>query len=65
MKETKSKISPYGSIKFSSIEQYHTSFPEAIKEKLQQLHQAIKQCAPNAVELISYNIPTFKQHKKL
>lgn len=65
MTATKNKISPYGSINFLSIDEYHSSFQKDIQKILQQLRQAIKQVAPNAIETISYNIPTFKQNKNL
>lgn len=60
MTETKKKISPYGLIKFSTVDEYHASFPIDIQKILQQLRQTIKQVAPEAIETISYNIPTFK-----
>ena len=62
---TKKKISPYGSKKFKTIDEYHASFPEDIQKILQQLRQTIKQAAPQATETISYNIPTFKLNKNL
>ena len=61
MKTTKKKISPYGSTKFSTIDEYHASFPADVQKILEQLRQTIKQVAPEATETISYNIPTFKR----
>jgi len=60
MTATRKKISPYGSIKFKSPDEYHASFPINVQEILQQLRQTIKQVAPQATEIISYNIPAFK-----
>ena len=60
MKTTKKKIPPYGAIKFSTIYEYHASFPKDVQKILQQLRQTIKSAAPQAKEIISYNIPTFK-----
>ena len=60
MTATTKKISPYGSTKFTSIDEYLASFPENIQKILQQLRQTIKQVAPEATETISYNIPAFK-----
>ena len=48
--------------KFTSINNYHSSFPKDVREKLETMRSAISNAAPNAVETISYNIPTFKQN---
>jgi uncharacterized protein YdhG (YjbR/CyaY superfamily) len=48
--------------KFQNIDQYIEIFPPAVQEKLEEVRQAIKNAAPEAVEGISYNIPTFKFH---
>ena len=60
MTATKKKTSPYGPTKFSTIDEYHASFPTDIQKILQELRQTVKQVAPEATETISYNIPTFK-----
>lgn len=62
---SRKKTTPYGSTKFLTIDEYHASFPKNIQEILQQLRQTIKQVAPQATEIISYNIPTFKLNKNL
>jgi uncharacterized protein YdhG (YjbR/CyaY superfamily) len=59
------KPSPYGPVKFSSIEEYHDSFPEEIRSILEGLRKTIKQAAPDAAEVISYNMPAFKMNKVL
>lgn len=56
----KKRPSPYGIVKFKTIDEYHASFPVEVQEILQQLRVTIKLAAPEAIETISYNIPTFK-----
>lgn len=51
--------------KFSTVEAYIAAFPENIQSRLQQIRQVIKANAPEAEELISYNIPAFKLHGML
>ncbi len=65
MTANKIKPSPYGAVKFVSIDQYHASFPKPIQEILQKLRLTIQQAAPKAVETISYNMPCFKQNRNL
>lgn len=47
-------------MKFSTIDEYHSSFPNEIQEKLKVFHKAIKQVIPEGKEIISYNMPAFK-----
>ncbi len=49
--------------KFSTIDEYHASFPEDVQGKLDELRKTIKQVVPEAQEVISYNIPAFKLNK--
>ncbi len=65
MSTDKKKLSPYGIIKFKSIDEYHATFPVEVQKKLDQLREVIKKTATQATEIISYNIPTFKQYKNL
>ncbi len=65
LEKDSSKKLPYGRKKYSSIDEYHADFPEEIQRILNQLREIIKASAPNAIETISYNIPTFKQNKNL
>jgi uncharacterized protein YdhG (YjbR/CyaY superfamily) len=51
--------------KFKTVDQYLSVFPENIKSKLQELRSTIKKTAPQAEELISYNMPAFKLHGML
>jgi uncharacterized protein YdhG (YjbR/CyaY superfamily) len=53
------------SMKFLTIDQYIESFPPEIRSKLEEIRITIKNAAPEAVEAISYNIPTFKFHGNL
>lgn len=46
--------------KFSTVDDYISSFPEEIQEILKQIRKTIKASAPNAVETISYQMPAFK-----
>lgn len=47
-------------IKFKTVDEYLSAFPASTKKILQQVRKTIKQAAPNAEELISYNMPAFK-----
>ena len=51
-------ISP--STKFKTVDEYFSAFPAGTKKILQQVRKTIKQAAPQAEEVISYNIPAFK-----
>lgn len=57
--------SPYGQIKFTTIDEYHASVPENIARILEKMRQAISQAAPKATETISYNMPCFRLHNNL
>jgi uncharacterized protein YdhG (YjbR/CyaY superfamily) len=48
-----------------SIDEYIAEFPPAIQERLQQVREVIKAGAPDAVETISYAMPTFDLHGHL
>jgi uncharacterized protein YdhG (YjbR/CyaY superfamily) len=45
--------------KFDTIDEYIINFPNDIQEKLQQLRKVIHEAAPEAVEKISWGMPTF------
>jgi uncharacterized protein YdhG (YjbR/CyaY superfamily) len=51
--------------KFNNITEYVNAFPPGTKVLLQQVRNAIKKAAPKAEEVISYNMPAFKQHGNL
>lgn len=46
--------------KFKSVDEYIATFPESTQELLQQLRKIIKDAAPQAEEVISYNMPAYK-----
>lgn len=48
-----------------SIDEYISRFPPEIQEKLNSLRNVIKESAPDAVEKISYQMPTFFLHGNL
>lgn len=45
----------------ATIDDYIAAFPRAVRTRLEALRRAIRDAAPDAVEAISYRIPTFKQ----
>jgi uncharacterized protein YdhG (YjbR/CyaY superfamily) len=48
--------------KFKTVHEYISALPVKTKSILKEVRKTIKQAAPQAAELISYNIPTFKLH---
>lgn len=42
------------------VDLYIKTFPEDIQEKLQQIRNIIKKMAPEAIESISYGMPSYK-----
>ena len=48
--------------KFKTVDEYLSALPANTKSILKELRKTIKQAAPQAEELISYNIPSFKFH---
>lgn len=49
----------------SPIEAYIRKFPQEVQEKLQRIRRTIQEQAPDAIETMSYGIPTFKQNTNL
>lgn len=47
---------------FQSIDEYISTFPEEVQEKLKKIRQTIRNAAPEAKEVISYQMPTFRLH---
>lgn len=43
---------------FTTTDEYIAQFPPDVREKLQQMRAVIKEAAPDAVEKISYQMPT-------
>lgn len=50
----------YTKTKFKTVDEYFSTFPIHVKNILTELRKTIKQAAPQAEELISYNMPAFK-----
>lgn len=46
--------------KFSTVDEYISSFPEDVQDVLQEIRSTIKKAAPKAEELISYNMAAYK-----
>ena len=49
----------------TTIDEYIAMFPEDIQAVLQEIRATIKAAAPDAVEKISYQMPTFAQNGNL
>lgn len=47
------------------MDEYIAGFPEDVRVKLQTIRMTIRKAAPDAVEAISYAMPTFKLHGNL
>ena len=52
-------------IKFKTVDEYIATFPAKTKSILKELRKTIKQSAPQAEEVISYNMPAMKLHGAL
>ena len=52
-------------VKFESIDEYISQFSVEIQEILETLRNVIQESAPDAIEKISYQIPTFHLHGNL
>src|SRR5438552_12445135 len=48
--------------KFKTVDEYLSIFPASTKNMLLKMRETIKQAAPKAEEVISYNMPAFKFH---
>lgn len=49
---------------YKSIEEYHEAFPAEIQARMQTIRELVHKIAPEAGEVISYQIPAFKIGKK-
>lgn len=52
-------------MKPQSVAAYIAAFPKPVQTRLRALRRTIRAAAPRAIELISYNIPAYKQHGML
>ena len=50
---------------FKTVDEYLSALPKKARDILKALRQTIKQAAPEAEEMISYQMPAFKFHKML
>lgn len=50
--------------RFTTVDAYLRSFPEPTRTILEKVRQAIHRAAPDAVETMSYGIPTFNRNSK-
>jgi len=65
MASDKQKQSPYGSVKFTSIDDYHRQQSIEIIPILNELRNIIRVVSSNSIETISYNMPAFKEKEVL
>jgi uncharacterized protein YdhG (YjbR/CyaY superfamily) len=49
-------------VKPDSVDAYIAGFPKSIQTLLRKVRRTIRAAAPKADEVISYNIPAYKQH---
>src|SRR5689334_22554015 len=49
---------------FTTIDEYISTFPQETQAILEKMRQAIRKAAPDAVETISYDMPTFDLNGK-
>lgn len=45
---------------FKTVDEYHSIFPAEVVERLDTIRNIIKKAAPDAEEVISYQIPAYK-----
>lgn len=51
-------------VNYKNIDGYIKTFPSEVQVKLQKIRHIISKVSPNAVETISYGMPTFKLNGK-
>lgn len=52
-------------VQAKNIDEYIRSFPDHIRVKLEEMRASIRQAAPEAEEVISYAMPTYRLHGNL
>jgi uncharacterized protein YdhG (YjbR/CyaY superfamily) len=52
-------------IKFQTVDEYVSTFPAPVRETLEKIRHTIKKAAPDAEEVISYQMPAYKYHGML
>ncbi|MBU1010699.1 MAG: DUF1801 domain-containing protein [Bacteroidetes bacterium] len=48
--------------KLSTVDQYIAGFSEEIRRLIQQMRSTVRQAAPEAEEVLSYQMPAYKYH---
>jgi uncharacterized protein YdhG (YjbR/CyaY superfamily) len=51
--------------RFQTVDEYISAFPEEVRDTLEQLRRTVREAAPEAIQTISYGIPTFRRHGNL
>jgi len=49
---------------YKTIDEYHKAFPAEVQNRMQEIRELIHEIAPEAEEVISYQIPAFKVGNK-
>lgn len=47
--------------RFETVDQYVASLPQDVRPEVERLRRTIRKAAPNAEEIISYNMPAIRQ----
>src|SRR2546430_15417744 len=58
------KVKPHAT-PLKTVDAYLAALPEEARATLEKIRKAIKAAAPKATEVISYQIPMYKQHGML
>lgn len=53
-------MDPSSKTKFETVDEYLSSFPKEVSDRLKAIRKTIRQSAPKVEELISYNMPAYK-----
>jgi uncharacterized protein YdhG (YjbR/CyaY superfamily) len=51
--------------KFKNVDEYIIVFPKETQKILEQIRETVKKAAPDAEEIISYGMPSYKQKGRL
>ena len=65
MKKSTSDNRVAGSVPAKDVDAYLAALPAGVRTALEDLRKAIRAAAPQAEEVISYRIPTYKYHGPL
>ena len=56
---------PMKVIKFKTVDEYFSTISPETRKILEELRQTIRQAAPEAEEVVSYNMPAYRYHGML